>query len=382
MSKDEVTTTEILLPPLGDSVAEATIISWLKAPGEQVSIGEAIAEAATDKVDTEIESTAAGILLEILAAEDTTVEVGAPIARIEQSIASESDGGAVDENGGQRAPEPVPPTATVSADDGGIDGAAMQPAASPQPASATPPNQVAGSRTEKLTAIRRTIARRMLESLHTTAQLTTVVEADVTRIALLRNRRKEAFHRVTGTKLSYFPFFVKAAVEALVDHPVLNASLNEDCTEVTYHSSVHLGVAVDNEKGLMVPVIRDAQTMTIAGLAAAIASRAESVRNATARPDDFSGGTFTITNTGSRGALFDTPIINAPQSAILGVGAVVDRVVPIRDGESVSGIGVRTMVYLSISYDHRIVDGADAARFLTAVRGRLEAGFDAADLDG
>ena len=163
-----------------------------------------------------------------------------------------------------------------------------------------------------------------------------------------------------------------AAVEALAEHPIINAAIDAECYEVTYHGSVHLGMAVDSPKGLMVPVIRDAQDKGVTEMGAAIAAAASAVRDGSMRPDDLSGGTFTITNTGSRGALFDTPIINQPQSAILGVGAAVDRLVPQRDGDGGLLIGVRTMAYLSLTYDHRLIDGADAARYLSAVRARLE----------
>ncbi len=219
----------------------------------------------------------------------------------------------------------------------------------------------------------------MVESLQTSAQLTSVLEVDITAIAALRAQHKEAFSARTGVKLSYLPFFAKAAVEALAAHRMLNASLNPEVTEVTYYDHCHLGMAVDSDKGLMVPVIRDAHTLTISGLAQAIADKADKVRSGTITPDELGGGTFTLTNTGSRGALFDTPIINQPQTGILGTGAVVERLIP-RRPEGALEISVRSMAYLSLSYDHRIVDGADAARFLTTVKHKLENGFTAADL--
>jgi 2-oxoglutarate dehydrogenase E2 component (dihydrolipoamide succinyltransferase) len=215
----------------------------------------------------------------------------------------------------------------------------------------------------------------MMESLHGSAQLTTVVEADVTSISMLRAAHKAEFQKVTGTKLSFLPFFAKATLEALAEHPVLSASVNTECTEITYHHSVNLGIAVDGPKGLIVPVIRDADRLTIAELAIGIAEVADRVRAGTISPDALTGGTFTITNTGSRGALFDTPILNRPESAILGTGSVVERVVPLRDPDGAIGFSVRAVVYLSVTYDHRVVDGADAARFLTTIRQRLETGF-------
>ncbi|MEO6791212.1 MAG: 2-oxoglutarate dehydrogenase, E2 component, dihydrolipoamide succinyltransferase [Ornithinibacter sp.] len=226
--------------------------------------------------------------------------------------------------------------------------------------------------TEKMSRLRKTIARRMVESLQTSAQLTTVVEVDVTRIARLRDRAKTEFAAREGTKLSFLPFFSLAAVEALKAHPTVNASLDGD--EVTYHGAEHLGIAVDTQKGLLVPVIKNAGDLNIAGLARGIAELADRTRNNKITPDDLAGGTFTITNTGSRGALFDTPIINQPQVAILGTGGVVRRAVVVAAEDGGETIAIRSMVYLSLSYDHRIVDGADAARFLTTMKQRLEEG--------
>ena len=261
-----------------------------------------------------------------------------------------------------KAPEPAAPAAQAPA--------AAAPAAAPSEASKR-------GTTEKMSRLRKTIARRMVESLQVSAQLTTVVEVDVTRIARLRDRAKGDFAQREGTKLSFLPFFALAAVEALKAHPTVNASIEDD--EVTYHGAEHLGIAVDTEKGLLVPVLKNAGDLNIAGLARGIADVADRTRNNKIMPDDLAGGTFTITNTGSRGALFDTPIINQPQVAILGTGAVVKRpiVVTAEDGET---IAIRSMVYLALSYDHRIVDGADAARFLTTMKQRLEEGAFEADL--
>jgi 2-oxoglutarate dehydrogenase E2 component (dihydrolipoamide succinyltransferase) len=219
---------------------------------------------------------------------------------------------------------------------------------------------------------RQVIAKRMVESLQTSAQLTTVVEADVTSIARLRDRAKAAFEAREGVKLTFLPFLAQATVEALKAHPKLNAVIDGD--QVTYHDAEHLGIAVDTERGLMVPVIHRAGDLNIGGLARKIAELASRTRSGHVGPDELSGGTFTLTNTGSRGALFDTPIINQPQVAILGVGAVVKRPVVVEDPSLGEVIAVRSMVYLALTYDHRLVDGADAARFLTAVRGRLEEG--------
>jgi 2-oxoglutarate dehydrogenase E2 component (dihydrolipoamide succinyltransferase) len=227
-------------------------------------------------------------------------------------------------------------------------------------------------RTEKLSRLRSVIAKRMVESLAVSAQLTTVVEADVTRIARLRDQAKKDFEAREGVKLSFLPFFAKAAVEALRAHPAVNSSIDMEAGTVTYHDTENLGIAVDTERGLLVPVIHDAGDLSIGGLARKIADLAERTRTNKITPDELGGGTFTLTNTGSRGALFDTPIINQPQVAILGVGSVVKRPVVVRDRELGEVIAVRSMVYLALTYDHRIVDGADAARFLGTVKERLE----------
>jgi 2-oxoglutarate dehydrogenase E2 component (dihydrolipoamide succinyltransferase) len=255
---------------------------------------------------------------------------------------------------------------------------APAPAAAPVGASAEP-HPLRG-RTEKLTRLRKVIATRMVESLHVSAQLTTVLEADVTRIAQLRARAKADFAAREGVNLSFLPFFAKAAVEALSQHPVINASIDAAAGTVTYHGADHLGVAVDTERGLLVPVIRNAQDCSIADLSRKIADLAERTRTNKVTPDELSGGTFTLTNTGSRGALFDTPIINQPQVAILGVGAVVKRPVVVRDELGNDSIAIRQIVALALSYDHRLVDGADAARYLTALQARLEEGAFEADL--
>jgi pyruvate dehydrogenase E2 component (dihydrolipoamide acetyltransferase) len=249
------------------------------------------------------------------------------------------------------------------------------PGAAEQPAASAPvtPSPLRG-KTEKMTRLRKVIAKRMVESLQVSAQLTTVVEVDITRIARLRDQVKADFATREGVKLSFLPFFAKAAIDALKAHPSLNASIDTEKGEVTYFDHENLSVAVDTEKGLLTPVIKDAGDLSIAGLARKIADVAERTRTNKIGPDELAGGTFTLTNTGSRGALFDTPIINQPQVAILGTGTVVKRPVVIDDANLGETIAVRRMVYLALTYDHRIVDGADAARFLTDVKQRLEAG--------
>jgi 2-oxoglutarate dehydrogenase E2 component (dihydrolipoamide succinyltransferase) len=397
--------TQFVMPALGESVEEGVITRWLKAVGDTVEADEPLLEVATDKVDTEIPAPCAGVIRELLAEENSTVAVGEPLAVIDSTdgtpadaepeaeplpaepapgpSAAEPEPAAAQPEPAAAEPESAPePAGTAAPADRTVtdDGSAVSSAV---PVQASTPAVAAASATgkpEKLTRLRQTIAKRMVESLQVSAQLTTVVEADVTALAHLRAERKDEFFSRTRTKLSFLPFFAKASVEALATYPMLNASVSADNTQVTYHKERHLGIAVDSPKGLMVPVIRDASELSIEGLAKAIADLAERTRTGKIGPDELTGGTFTLTNTGSRGALFDTPIINQPQTGILGTGAVVDRVVPTADGFDGHSLAVRSMVYLSITYDHRIVDGADAARFLGAIKNRLEKADFAADL--
>ena len=250
------------------------------------------------------------------------------------------------------------------------------PASAPAPIAVTTGGGTAVSpkrgTTEKMSRLRKVIAARMVESLQVSAQLTTVVEVDVTKIARLRDKAKREFEAREGAKLSFLPFFALAAVEALKAHPTVNSSVEGD--QITYHGSENLGVAVDTERGLLVPVIKDAGDLNIAGLSRKIADLAERTRTNKVSPDELAGGTFTLTNTGSRGALFDTPIINQPNVAILGTGAVVKRPVVVKDNDGGETIAIRSIVYLALSYDHRVVDGADAARFLMSMKTRLEEG--------
>ncbi|WP_030145085.1 2-oxoglutarate dehydrogenase, E2 component, dihydrolipoamide succinyltransferase [Spirillospora albida] len=253
--------------------------------------------------------------------------------------------------------------------------------AAPAPAGAPAEQLALRGKTEKMSRIRQTIARRMVESLQVSAQLTTVVEVDITKIARLRDRAKADFHARTGVKLSFLPFFALAAVEALKDHPKLNAVIDSANSEVTYHDVENLGIAVDvPERGLMVPVVHNAGQLNLGGLAQRIADLADRTRTNKLSPDELAGGTFTLTNTGSRGALFDTPILNQPQVGMLGTGAVVKRPAVIDDPQLGEVIAVRSMVYLALTYDHRLIDGADAARFLGTIKHRLEEGNFEADL--
>ncbi len=273
----------------------------------------------------------------------------------------------------QQAVQPVPvaPQPTAVAYQATAPVADTEQEARPRPTIV--PSSLRGT-TERMSRARQVIAQRMVESLQTSAQLTTVVEADVTAIARLRERAKAAFEAREGVKLSFLPFFALATVEALKVHPKLNAVIDTASGQVTYHDTEHLGIAVDTERGLMVPVIKNAGDLNIGGLARKIADLASRTRAGQVSPDDLSGGTFTITNTGSRGALFDTPIINQPQVGILGTGTVVKRAVVVEDATLGEVITVRSMVYLALTYDHRLVDGADAARFLVTIKDRLEEG--------
>ena len=232
--------------------------------------------------------------------------------------------------------------------------------------------------TVSMSRLRKVIADRMVESLKISAQLTTVVEVDVTKIDRLRIAAKASFEAREGVKLTFLPFFAVAVCEALKQHPVLNSSVEGD--QITYHGAEHLGVAVDTERGLLVPVVKDAGDLNMGGIARRISEVASRTRENKITPDELGGGTFTITNTGSRGALFDTPIINQPQVAILGLGAVVKRPTVVKDIDGGETIAIRSMVYLALSYDHRVVDGADAARFLVTLKERLEEGRFESDL--
>jgi pyruvate dehydrogenase E2 component (dihydrolipoamide acetyltransferase) len=434
----------ISMPALGESVTEGTVTRWLKSVGDAVAVDEPLLEISTDKVDTEIPSPVAGILLSIAVQIDQTVPVGAKLAVVEPAGSTTTPKPVTPELVAAAPPIaalapvvvtapavvpapaveiPVPEnsdayitplvrklaaTNNVDLNDlkgtgiGGrirkqdvLDEAARAKAALaaeaeqvPAPVSAAPivaqsspaaatASELRGS-TVTMTRLRKVIAARMVQSLQTSAQLTTVVEVDVTKIARLRDRAKKAFESREGVKLSFMPFFAVAVCEALKQHPNLNASLDGD--QITYHGAEHLGIAVDTERGLLVPVIRDAGDLNIGGIARKIADVASRTRENKVSPDELSGGTFTITNTGSRGALFDTPIINQPQVAILGTGVVVKRPIVVSDNEGGETIAIRSMIYLALSYDHRIVDGADAARFLATLKERLEEGRFESDL--
>ncbi|MFJ3312805.1 2-oxoglutarate dehydrogenase, E2 component, dihydrolipoamide succinyltransferase [Micrococcus endophyticus] len=468
---------EVTLPALGESVTEGTVTRWLKAVGDEVEVDEPLLEVSTDKVDTEIPSPVAGTLLEIRAEEDETVEVGAVLALVGSGSAGgssdSSDDSAPDEASAEEiedkateaetgeeteeaaqdageekeekapeasasenasreesaeqekaaaadAPEATSPgqgyvtplvrrlahqndvdlstvrgtgvggrirkqdvlAAALAQQAGSAESAPAQEqgskeqaaAASSAPAVASSVDPSVRGEVEKAPRIRQVIAQRMRESLDLSTQLTQVHEVDVTRIVQLRKKAKASFQQQAGVNLTYLPFITKAVAEALKQHPKLNASFSEDNKEITYHASEDIAIAVDTEKGLLVPVIKDAGSLNLTGLAQKIADVAERTRTNKISPDELSGGTFSITNIGSVGALFDTPIINQPQVAILGTGAIVKRPMVVTDADGNDTIAIRHMMYLSLTYDHRLVDGADAGRFLTTLRQRLEGG--------
>ena len=434
------TATIVSMPALGESVTEGTVTRWLKSVGENVAVDEPLLEVSTDKVDTEIPSPVAGVLLSIDVNVDQTVPVGARLASIGASGATPVSAPAPKPTPAPApvpapapapvaaptpvatpAPAPVAPTPITRSDDAyvtpivrklaqelgvnlstvrgsGVGGrirkedvtAAATPRAtataapvsvsyvpSQAPAVAVTPSPLRGTRVP-MSRLRKVIAARMVESLQVSAQLTTVVEVDVTAIDRLRNRAKGAFESREGVKLSFLPFFAVATCEALKQHPVVNSSVEGE--EIIYHGTEHLGIAVDTDRGLLVPVIRDAGDLNMGAIARKIADVAARTRENKISPDELGGGTFTITNTGSRGALFDTPIINQPQVAILGVGSIVKRPMVIQGNDGSETIAIRSMVYLALSYDHRIVDGADAARFLSTLKERLEGGRFESDL--
>ncbi|NCZ81358.1 MAG: 2-oxoglutarate dehydrogenase, E2 component, dihydrolipoamide succinyltransferase, partial [Actinobacteria bacterium] len=408
--------TIVSMPALGESVTEGTVTRWLKKVGEAVAADEALLEVSTDKVDTEIPSPVSGTVLSIDVPVDSTVAVGARLASIGVSGASAPAAKPTPVAPvATPAPKPVPTPAPVAAapapviaptpvaatpvsssraDDAyvtpivrklaaeagvnlaTIKGTGVGPRAAATPTATVMASTAAAPRgplavsplrgtTVSMSRLRKVIADRMVESLKISAQLTTVIEVDVTKIDRLRNAAKASFESREGVKLTFLPFFAVAVCEALKQHPVLNSSVEGD--QITYHGAEHLGIAVDTDRGLLVPVVKDAGDLNMGGVARKISDVAARTRENKITPDELGGGTFTITNTGSRGALFDTPIINQPQVAILGLGAVVKRPMVVKGADGGETIAIRSMVYLALSYDHRVVDGADAARFLVTL---------------
>ena len=424
-----MTMVQVTMPQLGETVAEGTVSRWLVEVGGEVRANEPLLEVSTDKVDTEVASPVDGVLASVVVAEAETVPVGTLLATVETAdgagdvpdsdrtelgaenalpVAPAGDAAAPPDavrDGDRTEYRAGEPTAVAPAGTGqrhrasprvrrlarerGVDLAAVTPTgphgrttaedvlavagagsgrAAPAPSAAPP----AGARVEKLSRRRRLIAERMVASLQTAAQLTTVVEVDLTAVTRVRQAAKDEFRRRHDSPLTVLAFVADAAVRALGEHPVLNARLDLDAGTVTYLPGVDLGIAVDTEQGLIVPVVRGAQDLSVGGLARRIAAVAARSRDGSITADELSGGTFTITNTGSRGALFDTPILNLPEVAILGLGAAIRRPVVQTGPDGDDRIAVRSMAYLALTYDHRLVDGADAARFLGSVKDRLE----------
>ena len=480
--------TKVEMPELGESVTEGTITTWLKSVGDEVDVDEPLLEVSTDKVDTEIPSPVAGTLVEILAEEDDTVEVGDVIAVIGDADAASSaadtadaddandsddsddsdvaedaeDVDAKDTPAEKAAEAPaksaeakqdaketdgddtvgsnasakledrdgkvpyVTPLVRKLAEKHGVDLSTVEgtgvggrirkqdvlaaaEGGSSAPATETAPVQdaaeqapqakaaPAGARanwstqsvdpgkqdligtTQKVNRIREITAAKMVESLQTTAQLTHVQEVDVTRVAELRKQVKPAFVEKHGVNITYLAFFVKATAEALVSHPNVNASYDAEAKEITYHSDVNIGIAVDTPQGLLVPVIKQAQDLNLAEIAKAIADLADRARNKKLRPDDLSGATFTVTNIGSEGALLDTPVLTPPQAGILGTATIEKRPVIVTE-DGIDSIAIRQMCYLPFTYDHQLIDGADAGRFVSTIKDRVETGEFEADL--
>ncbi|MEB4210735.1 2-oxoglutarate dehydrogenase, E2 component, dihydrolipoamide succinyltransferase [Mycobacterium sp. 94-17] len=461
--------TPVLMPELGESVTEGTVTRWLKKVGDSVQVDDALVEVSTDKVDTEIPSPVAGVLLSITAEEDATVPVGGELGRIgagsdaaapatpqpppapkpepapQPQAQPKPEPAPAPQPKPKPAPEPTPqpkpapepapqpkaqpaqaqpaapgsegtpyvtPLVRKLAAENDIDLNSLtgtgvggrirkqdvlaaaeqkQQAAQAAPAAAATPKAAAApspapalahlrGTTQKASRIRQITANKTRESLQATAQLTQTHEVDMTKLVGLRARAKAAFAEREGVNLTFLPFIARAVIDALKIHPNVNASYNEDTKEITYYDAEHLGFAVDTEQGLLSPVVHNAGDLSLAGLARAIADIAARARSGNLKPDELSGGTFTITNIGSQGALFDTPILVPPQAAMLGTGAIVKRPRVVVDDSGNESIGVRSICYLPLTYDHRLIDGADAGRFLTTIKHRLEEGAFEADL--
>mgnify|MGYP002758601331 CR=1 FL=1 len=444
---------DVEMPELGESVTEGTITQWLKSVGDTVEVDEPLLEVSTDKVDTEIPSPVAGTLVEILADEDDTIEVGEVIARIgdENATASSSEDKPEPkeekkeepqaEEKEEKKPEPkaeekketkqdsslntstkvnngdnvpyVTPLVRKLADKHGVDlntvegtgvggrirkqdvlaaagegeaptksGAQSDnsPRARWSTKSVDPAKQELIGTTQKVNRIREITASKMVEALQISAQLTHVQEVDMTAIWDMRKKNKQAFIDKHGANLSFLPFIVKATAEALVSHPNVNASYNPETKEMTYHSDVNIAIAVDTPKGLLTPVIHKAQDMTLPQIAQQIAELADKARNNKLKPNDLTGATFTVTNIGSEGAMLDTPILVPPQAGILGTAAIEKRPVVVNENGQ-DAIAIRQMCYLPFTYDHQVVDGADAGRFITTIKDRLQTADFQADLE-
>ncbi|ERS58469.1 MULTISPECIES: 2-oxoglutarate dehydrogenase, E2 component, dihydrolipoamide succinyltransferase [Corynebacterium] len=463
-SKASGETTDVEMPELGESVTEGTITQWLKSVGDTVEVDEPLLEVSTDKVDTEIPSPVAGTLVEILAEEDETIEVGEAIARVgDENAAPSSDDSDDDKsedkeetktedkkeesksdekkedksepakeekkeepkqdsslntsakvNNGDNVPY-VTPLVRKLADKHGVDlnsiegtgvggrirkqdvlaaagegdakasagddkKAADSPRARWSTKSVDPEKQELIGTTKKVNRIREITATKMVEALQISAQLTHVQEVDMTPIWDMRKKSKQAFIDKYGANLSFLPFIVKATTEALVSHPNVNASYDPETKEMTYHEDVNVAIAVDTPKGLLTPVIHKAQDLSLPEIAQQIAELADKARNNKLKPNDLTGATFTVTNIGSEGALLDTPILVPPQAGILGTAAIQKRAVVVNENGQ-DAIAIRQMCFLPFTYDHQVIDGADAGRFITTIKDRLETADFEADLD-
>jgi 2-oxoglutarate dehydrogenase E2 component (dihydrolipoamide succinyltransferase) len=389
--------TEIRVPTLGESVSEATIGKWFKKPGDAVKADEPLVELETDKVTLEVNAPAAGVLSEILVNEGDSVGVGALLGQI-----AEGAGGAAAAPAAKSAPAAAPAPAKAAAYSSmpaapsaakiaaennmstdqiagsGKRGQVLKGdvlaalSAGPAPAAAplsvrvaSPADDASREERVRMTKLRQTIARRLKDAQNTAAMLTTFNEVDMTEVMALRNRYKDVFEKKHGAKLGFMSFFVKACVQALKDIPAVNAEI--DGTDLIYKNYYHLGIAVGTEKGLVVPVVRDADTMGLAQIEKTIADFGRRARDGQLKIDEMQGGTFTITNGGIYGSLMSTPILNAPQSGILGMHKIQERPMVVN-----GKIEIRPMMYLALSYDHRIVDGKEAVTFLVRVKEALE----------
>jgi len=408
-----IMTTEIRVPTLGESVTEATIGRWFKQPGEAVAADEPVVELETDKVTVEVPAPASGVLAEILAKDGETVAPGALLGQMQEggapakaAPAPAKAAPAAPKAAPQPPPQPKPaaprpaaadvlaPSVRKIAEESGIDAAHVsgtgrdgrvtkgdmiaaieraaaaptpvaQPAAAIQMRAPSPSDDAAREERVRMTKLRQTIARRLKDAQNTAAMLTTFNEVDMGSVMALRNQYKELFEKKHGVKLGFMGFFVRASIQALKELPAVNAEI--DGTDVIYKNYYHVGVAVGTEKGLVVPVLREADQRSLADIEKTIADFGRRAREGTLKIEEMQGGTFTISNGGIYGSLMSTPILNAPQSGILGMHKIQERPMAVR-GE----IKLRPMMYLALSYDHRIVDGREAVMFLVRVKESLE----------
>jgi 2-oxoglutarate dehydrogenase E2 component (dihydrolipoamide succinyltransferase) len=392
--------TDIRVPTLGESVTEATVGKWFKQPGDPVSVDEPLVELETDKVTLEVPAPASGVLGDIAAKNGDTVGVGAVLGSITDGAAATAKPAeapkpapapAAAPAAAKPADMPVPPSVRKMAAESGVSPASVpgsglhgqvtkgdmmaaieRAASAPTPVSApvqmrapSPADDAAREERVHMTRLRQTIARRLKDAQNTAAMLTTFNEVDMSAVMGLRNQYKDLFEKKHGVKLGFMGFFARACIQALKDVPAVNAEI--DGTDIVYKNYYHIGVAVGTEKGLVVPVVRDADHLSLAGIEQAITDFGRRARDGQLKIEEMQGGTFTISNGGVYGSLMSTPILNAPQSGILGMHKIQER--PMVIGGKIE---VRPMMYLALSYDHRIVDGREAVTFLVRVKDCLE----------